>query len=443
MVRGVVDTLVAGGEGLIRTDDGVVFVPRTAPGDDVTVQITRQRGGVRHGEVQTLHTPSPQRAAPDCPVHDRCGGCSWLHLTAAAQAAARQAVVVDVLRRVGRFDAEAIARWLRPLVRHDPSDRAQWGRRRLTVALVDGVVTLSAARSHDRVTIAACPATHPTLDAFVRAWSQDIPSLPALPALPTTLRGRCQLACDDRPGVVAATGDLALAEALAATGRLRGVIAVVDGAVVFSAGDPTLVGELTAGALPGRSDAGLFAQATRGGGAAIRDLVLAACDPQPDDVVLELFGGSGHLTLPLASRVSHVTSIEGDARATTTLRKNLDLLPDTADVVAHTGFIDAAAVQRWLREMPRPPTVVVVDPPRTGMVEAGPIWAQLRAAGVQRLVMVSCDAATGARDLRAAVDAGFEVSSLTPIEAFPRTHHLEWVVGLQATTPATATTTDR
>jgi tRNA/tmRNA/rRNA uracil-C5-methylase (TrmA/RlmC/RlmD family) len=99
-----------------------------------------------------------------------------------------------------------------------------------------------------------------------------------------------------------------------------------------------------------------------------------------------------------------------------------------APIAARAAFIDGDL------ELPTHVDAVVIDPPRTGMVGAPAVFAALAQRRPQRVVMVSCDPATGARDLRAAVDAGFRLRSLVPIDAFPRTHHLEWVATLDVKT---------
>jgi 23S rRNA (uracil1939-C5)-methyltransferase len=173
-----------------------------------------------------------------------------------------------------------------------------------------------------------------------------------------------------------------------------------------------------------RSDAATFAQATRGGGQSIIDAVMAGVDDVIDGAtVLELFCGAGHLTLPLASRASSVAAVEGDGRALRHLDGNRSLVAGV--ITTHISYIDADV------GVPEGVTVVVVDPPRTGLVDGAAIFVKLASTPtLRRLVMVSCDPATGARDLRAAVDAGFILESVIPIDAFPRTHHLEWVAKL-------------
>ena len=417
-----VERLVPGGQGLCRTADGVVFVDGVVAGEQVLVRLQGRQGGAARGDVLRVLTPSPDRVALDCPVGDTCGGCDWLHLSAPARTTWKWRLAQDALRRVGRFAEADVTSVLRPLVTIDDDTGIVAGRRRVRLTIGDdGRGTYSAARSHHRVPINDCAALHPRLRQAVAA----LPSA-ALPA-----RTEVRLGVDDRGHVVAAVSTTTAARKLVEAGVVVGaVVPRMDGSEPGSVdhdvvGDPWLLGEVGAGLYPlATSDAATFAQATRGGGAAIIDIVMGAVDDVIDGaVVLELFCGAGHLTLPLASRASSVLAVEGDGRALRHLEANRSLVPGR--ITPRRSYIDADV------GIPGDVTVVVVDPPRTGLVDGPSLLGRLAAVPtMKRLVMVSCDPATGARDLRAAVDAGFTLVSVTPIDAFPRTHHLEWVAHL-------------
>jgi 23S rRNA (uracil1939-C5)-methyltransferase len=422
-----VERLVPGGLGLCRADDGVVFVDGVAAGDVVRVAREGRRGGVGRGRLLDLVRPSPERrggddVAADCAVAAACGGCDWLHLTGAARAHWKVAIALDALRRVGRFDDHLLGRVVTPLVSGEAEDRLRTGRRRARVTVgAGGAATFSAARSHDRVVVPACRALHPRLE-------EAVLRLPRA-ALPSGLEVR--LAVDDRGHVAAAVNTQTAARALVAAGVVDGVVvprrdgSAAGGDDLAIVGDATLVGEITAGRYAARHDAATFSQATRHGGAAIIDAVMAAVDDVvAGAVVLELFSGAGHLTLPLAAQAARVVAIEGDARSVRHLRENRRLVVEgERRIEARVAFIDASLALPVA-------DIVVVDPPRTGLVDGAALamaWAAMR---VRRVVMVSCDPASGARDLRAVVDAGFRLERLVPIDAFPRTHHLEWVATL-------------
>jgi 23S rRNA (uracil1939-C5)-methyltransferase len=338
-------------------------------------------------------------------------------LSSTAQARGKAGIALDALRRVGRFTDDDLAGVVADVV-SPPADAApeHVGRRRTRVVIgADHRATYSAANSHDRVGVVACAALHPALQ-------QVLAALPALKLAPHTA---LRFAVDDRGHVVAATTERA-ARSLCAAGVIAGAVVVHERDEAHDAlvmGDALLVGEITAGRFGAVADAATFAQATRHGGEAITRAVLQGVDDVLDDAaVVELFCGAGHLTLPLAARARSVWAVEGDHRALRHLEHNRTLV--RAPITAQAAFIDGSLA------LPANVDVVVIDPPRTGMVGAAAVMAALAARQPKRVVMVSCDPATGARDLRAAVDAGFRLRSLVPIDAFPRTHHLEWVATL-------------
>ncbi len=408
----VVDKLVPGGQGLCRDGEGVFFVDGVAAGDRIEVSVERKRRGAREGRLLAVLEPSADRTLPDCGLVAVCGGCDWLHLTRAAQTRCKEELVVDALVRVGRFSPTEVTAFVRPLLA--PPAPADGARRRARFVVDDaGRLAFFARRSHGRLAIAACPA----LDARLSATLSLLP-----PLRPGAV---VRLAVDD-DGIVAGVDDdddvLVLAphlRAAAATGTsaLRGVLSARGRSV----GDPFLRGEITAGWLPARSDALTFAQATRFGGAAIRDAVITGAGDVDGRRLLELFAGAGHLTLPLARAGAIIEAVEGDERALQHLGHNTALFGVVVD--ARRAFIDE---HLRLRDV----DVVVADPPRTGIPGAALLFRRLAEKGAVRLVLVSCDPATGARDLRGAVAAGFVVDALTPIDAFPRTHHVEWVAVL-------------
>jgi len=414
---------VPGGAGLIRDDAGVAFVPDVAVGERVRYAERGRRGGARQATLLAVLEPSSSRVTPACRVAGRCGGCDWLHLDRAAQTAGKEQLVDDALTRIGRFDPAVVAAARAPLV--VPASPAGAARRRVRLA-VDGAgrAGFFARGSHDVVVVDSCPA----LDARLQA------ALPRLPRLSprTTLR----LATDDEGRVVAAVDHARDARALVAAGVVTGAVVTARDGDGDGDGDELVVGEaqvrgeVTAGLFAATSDAACFTQATRSGGRGIIDAVLDAVADVGGDVrgrrVLELFAGSGHLTLPLSARGALVDVVEGDGRGVRFLRDNVARLCPAGAVVVRQAFIDGR-----LPLGDGAPHVVVADPPRTGIPGAAALFARVGQAGAAGLVLVSCDPATGARDLRAAVDVGFVLQRVVPLDAFPGTHHVEWVASLR------------
>jgi tRNA/tmRNA/rRNA uracil-C5-methylase (TrmA/RlmC/RlmD family) len=419
-----VSAIVPGGQGLIRDADGIVLARGGLPGERVEVVVHRTQRRVRHGVVVRVIEASPARVATlDCALHPRCGGCDLLDLFPAAANDVRVAMVRDALMRIGKLSADIVAHAMRPLMTAGPGDDAR--RRRARFVIVDGRATLSAPASHERVPIERCPALHPLLEE----------ALARVPAAKLAERTRLRLALDDRGHVSAAlegTGARDAAARIVAAGIAMGAVALDGDVELVCAGDPLLLGEVAPGFggadAACASDAGVFTQATRFGGLAIVECVVDALAVRdgaagPGMRVLELFAGAGHLTVPILERgaasVSAVLAIEGAPRGVRYLEDNVARFGERARV--RHDFIDGALV------VPGSFDVLVADPPRMGIPDLASL---LDRAQAPVLVLVSCDVATGARDIAIAIHKGWVLDSLVPIDAFPRTSHVEWVARL-------------
>lgn len=420
-IEGVVSAIVPGGQALIRDDKGVVLARGGLPGERVVVDVRRVQRRVRHGVVVQVLDPSPSRVSPtDCALHPRCGGCDLLSLAPAAAAEARVGIVKDALLRVGHIAADVVDRALAPLVTPTTDDeRADARRRRARFVIVGGKPTFSAAESHERVAIERCPALHPALDA----------ALALVPNARLADRMGLRLAVDDQGHVSAALdgGTVADAARLVATGAARGALALDNDEEVGRSGEPLLYGEIAPGFGTCASDAATFTQATRFGGLAILRAVMdavGAVGPLEGMRVLELFAGAGHLTVPMLQGGAEVLAIEGAPRAVRFLEQNTLRFDHRARV--RRSFIDGHLVVNG------PFDVVVADPPRTGIPGFAPLIDAVGRACPRPpvWVMVSCDVATGARDIAVAQKKGYVLERLVPIDAFPRTSHVEWVAKL-------------
>lgn len=428
MIRTVtIEDLAPGGEGVAHDAGRAVFVPFTGPGDVVEAELPAGEG-IAHGELLRVLRPGPVRVEPPCRhfglgagVADaHCGGCEWLHVAYLQQLSAKERLVRETLRRIGRLDPDAYA--LRPIL---PSPRPHRYRSRAKFHLdrSSGRLAFFRRRSHAPVRLAECHLLLPELDALREVVG---PALRAarLAAEEVTLewsehdgRGSAAIRLAD-------SGPAARARAealLAAEPSLAGVVLEREGAPPVLVGDPVLR-HLRAPDRPAegvqRSRPDVFAQANRGANALLVEAALALLAPDGADV-LELYCGAGNFTGPIAARARTVSAVEVQGPALELARGDLG----GRNVRFFAG--DALAVARGLaREKGPRPTRVLLDPPREG---ARGLAAVLRDLSPQRTVYVSCDPATFARDLRACVDAGFRVEAVQPVDMFPQTHHVEAV----------------
>ncbi len=474
----VIEDLAPGGEGVGRVGTRPVFVPYTAPGDRVEVEVTPGETPAR-AAPERLVEAGPDRVGPPCrhfgpgqlaPVQPRppapagsspgepppaappglpiafaepdrsCGGCEWLHLRYQAQLVQKARALAETLRRIGRLEPGSYE--LRPVV---PSPAPLRYRSRATFHLdrPSGRLAFFRRRSHELVRLAECHLLEPELDALRQAVGPALVEA-GLAAREVTLewsahqgRGAAALGLGE-----AGPPAVARAEALLrAVPALAGVVLLAPGAPPRLAGDPVLrhqrrPGETGSGLARSRPD--VFRQANRLANARLVEEALGLLRPDGEEV-LELFCGAGNFTGPLAARARSVAAVEEQGPALDLARRDLEDLassgrggasPPLADVRFFAG--DALGLARAFAREPGPAArrfgAALLDPPRQGARGIGPA---LRDLGVPRAVYVSCDPATLARDLRACLEAGFRVTAVQPVDMFPQTHHLEAVALLE------------
>jgi 23S rRNA (uracil1939-C5)-methyltransferase len=398
----VVDSLAAGGDAVGRDAGGrVVFLPYAAPGERVRARLVEERRQYARAELVEVLEPSPARALPPCPLfRDRtCGGCAWQHVDYPAQSAAKQAIAASALRR-------AIGRGLELRPIEAPVEPYRW-RRRARLHWVRppsspaALIGLYAPRSHRVTVIHACPQLEPAVEGALEPihrllapglFQRGEIDLLASPAgeVQVAVRGPCR-----RPA----------AEALVGHGGITGVILgrMVNGAAAL---------EIE----PGQwAQADRFAQASRAGNRALLAAVDRAASPREGARVLELFAGSGNLTRVLADGAAQVLAVDarpGRALAGPSVEWRIGGVEEISAELAAGG-------ERF--------DMVVLDPPREG---ARALVESIGALAPGRIVYVSCDPATLARDLDQLDAADYAARWAQPIDLMPQTSHVELVVAL-------------
>lgn len=362
-----IERIVAGGYGLARHEGRVLLVPMTAPGDLVEVALPNK--GPRSELVRVIE-PGPDRIQPICQHFGECGGCDLMHLSYEAQSVAKLEIVSDAMRRIGgAIELPGLAMVPNP----EPFGSRSRGNWRPTGGERAGYVRRG---SHEVIPIEHCPILDPALEAERSALRISAPAQGLSNGAATSIRANGQPA----PALVfAVAGERFLASA-----------------EVFFQATTALLDDFVARVVH---------EAARGG----------------PDLVLELFSGIGLFTIPLARRVGHIVSVESDAKAVAFAHRN------AAEAGVTNATIAEASVELWLARGRSnfQPDVVVVDPPRVGL--SAKVAERLMALAPARLVYVSCDPATFARDARKLVEAGYRIAAWTAFDLFPQTHHVELV----------------
>jgi 23S rRNA (uracil1939-C5)-methyltransferase len=396
--------LAAGGDGVGRLADGrAVFVPRTAPGDLVELSGMREHRRFARARVGRLIESSPERADPRCPHFegDECGGCQLQHVAVPTQRSARSRFVGDALRRLAKRDAPDP-----PLV---PSPRDYDYRTKITLAVsADGRrIGLHPFDRPERVfELRWC---HITVPALMSLW-ESLRSLRSL--LPPRLE-RVVLRLDREDGrhvVLQAQAG----EAWDGGPRL--------GRELARAGSPATVWwqpeRGAARAVAGSSEAfpaTVFEQVHPEMGDAVRAFAIEVLGAVAGRAVWDLYAGIGETTALLAVAGAKVESVESDPRAVA-----------EAEARGPGARRLAGRVEDVLGQLKRP-ELVVTNPPRTGMDRR--VTAALERLAPSRIVYVSCDPATLARDLTRL--PGYHIARVQAFDLFPQTAHVETVTVLE------------
>lgn len=387
--------------------DGPVFVPFTLAGERVAARVAGERG-----EVETLLSASLQRATPPCPHFGICGGCALQHWEHAPYLAWKVEQVRVALARE-RLETQFVPAYAAP-----PGARrrlALHARRR------DGRVALGfkMRRSWDVVAIAACPVADPRLVAALPALARfAAPMFQHPKSAPTLHVTWTDTGLDvDVTGVQVRSGGLdadarmRVAEAAAAGDFAR---ATLGGEGLFQARRPSVRFGPASVALPPAS----FLQASAGAEAAMAAFAVEALAGAAR--VADLFCGAGAFTFRLAERAS-VLALDASAPAIAALREAVASAPGLKAVVAEAR--DLTRRPLLAMEMKRL-DAVLFDPPRAGALEQA---REIAASGIGRVVGVSCNPASFARDARVLADAGFRLTRVLPVDQFLWSPHIELV----------------
>lgn len=412
--------LAHGGAGVARRADGMaVFVAGALPGESVVARVTRKHK--RHAEAEVIEVlrPSPDRRTPPCPAFGLCGGCTLQHAEpASAFAALVEAARHDIVRALGEDAAAAI--------QAPVATPAPWRyRNRVRLHLDgDGRPGFLARDGRTHVPVDDCLLAPEGLVATLAGALEDLRRrLIGRGWREVELRedadGRRSLDARRRreAAVRPTTGaDRALAQALLDLGAWT-TVRVGD----ITVGDPAL--HVAAGPLRLTAAPGAFVQANAAGNARLIETVLGAAGDVRGLRALDLYAGIGNLGLPLAAAGATVDLVEANREAAGQASANIKALRLAGKARSRNESTAEALAAR----APGSVDLVVLDPPRSGAAEA---IDGLRRLDPPRIVYVSCHLHAMLRDLRA-LGEGWRAVALTPIDMFPQTGHLEWVVALE------------
>ncbi len=382
-VRLKIERFAHRGEAIGHLDGLVVFVVGAIPGEEVVVDIFQRKPDYLRGRLLEVVTPSPDRTVPPCPYFGVCGGCQLQHVTYNRQLALKQAVVSDQLRRLGGFAAPPVRPTLGMDVPWLYRNHARFS------ALYDGTLGFTMTGSRRLLKIGYCLLMH-----------QKINEALAL------LHGHCRKLHNVSIRYGFHTGQLLVAP------RIQAVEPRLPTGQAYY--EEELHGRRF------RIAAASFFQVNTPQAETLAQLVLERLALPAGGVLVDAYCGVGTFGILAAEQAGRVIGIEESAAALADARHNARGL---ANVTFHLG-----AVEDVLPALGERIDAVVIDPPRAGCRPQ--VLAALAELRPSRIVYVSCDSATLARDLRILVGSGCELLEVQPVDMFPQTFHVENVATL-------------
>lgn len=413
------ERLAFGGSTIARHEGRAVFIAYAAPNELVRVEITDVEKTFARAKVLDVLEAGPDRIEPRCQHFGECGGCNYQHVSYEAQVAAKSEFVFDALKRIGKFD------WSEPIVVHQAEPWNYRSRTQLKLKATAGTrpdgsrgridkrdrKRMAAAQaekdiaedkknggprapvvgyhyaSSDRVLdIKECPVLAPELEQGIETIRTAITGMPRR-EWPYQVEGSCGVEgasySPDMPGM---RKDLVVHEVL-------GFRYLIEPESFF-----------------------------QGNRHLVHRLVECAINGEEGGLAFDLYAGVGLFSLPLSKQFERVVSVEDERRACTLGRVNVK-----TNECNNVHYL-RKTTEQFLASNNERPDLVVMDPPRLGAKPAIPMLLELKA---KRIVYVSCDPQTLARDLRSLVDGGYELESVEAVDMFPQTYHVEAVAKLR------------
>ena len=441
-----IERLSSDGSGVAHSADGeAVFVPGTAPGDEARVRIVKDCGRYAFGILDELLTPSPDRVPVDCPVAGPCGGCSLRHLDYTTELRAKQESVLDAFRRIGGLEV--------PVLDILPSPEVD--RYRNKVQFPVGVdkngapcIGFYAGRTHRIVPCPDCKLQPNVLNEIGNALCAFFAQQGIRPYDEQSGKGLVRhifLRRGAHSGqimvcLVCTRAKLPHAEQLctALRGQFPAISTILlnvnakNTNVILGSENHILYGpgyiEDTLCGVPVRLGPLSFYQVNTLAAERLYGVAAQYAQLTPDDTLLDLYCGMGTIGLSMAEQCRELIGVEIVPEAIESAKANAARMGEAVAAKSRFFCADAGQAATQLAAEGLHPDIVMLDPPRKGCDEAT-LSAVVRMAP-RRVVYVSCNPATAARDAAGLEQNEYHVEKVQPVDLFPRTKHVECVIAL-------------
>lgn len=425
----VIDKLAYGGNGICRIEGKVCFVPFSCPGDKVLLRISSQKKSYSTAEITEVLQPSLDRAIPPCPIFGSCGGCSWQHIQYPVQLDQKRQIFAETLWRGGRVDGNTIRDVVASPLEYGYRSRVQF-----KVSVNNGKLRIGFYRNSSHVVEDAsngCLVARPVINEIMGCFKAILADFDEVGFID-------QISID--------TGEHGAVAIVHYTGK------VLTGIRAFLLKHSTILGPCTGLFLqagknreleilwgsneirysmphsnPDRPSFNLsylpggFAQINQTQNTVLLSIIRRLCGFNSSDKLLDLYCGNGNFTIPLAADVASVLGIEGSGGSIRSARLNA-----TCNGMQNIEFVcsDVHIALQQLVKADRLFDVVLIDPPRAG---AGDVVSDIVRLNPNKIIYVSCDPSTLARDCGLFAGHSYQVVESIPIDMFPQTYHLESV----------------
>ncbi len=417
-VRVPIESVAFKGYGVARIDGKVVFVPYTVTGDEAWIEITEEKKSYSIARLNEIIKPSPGRVNPPCPYFGTCGGCQWQHMNYSIQVEQKKEILAETLKRLGGLIEI-------PTVGAVPSPKPYDYRVRVQLKVKGKAMGYYKERSHRIVDVERCPISHPLVNELIQELRQGLNTLSCMEEVEINVspgEGRgvllFHLHSYDQ-GVEPFAKELLRSQPI-----LKG-IAISQNGRHHLVGDPTLSftiplnHEREKRELKLRLSPGSFSQVNPEQNQRLVQTVLQFSEVNQEDRVFDFYAGVGNLTLPLAMTASEVLGIEENRIAFEDAQFNAK-----RNGMKNCHFIQGRIEDVLLDWKRQPPDLIVLDPPRSGCKT---ILDEVVGFKPKRIIYVSCEPTTFARDLHLFSERGYSLQKLSLLDMFPQTYHMETV----------------
>ena len=435
-----ISSLTSDGDGVGRAWEMVFFVPNTAVGDTIRAKVLKVKKNVGFARVEEIVTPSPDRIEPDCLVSFSCGGCVYRHISYEAECRAKRKKVTDAVTRIGKLDGALVKDII-------PSEKIEGYRNKAMIPVGlnrEGEVVMGyyARHSHHIMHCLNCRLSPPVFNAIIDDVYEFLRHRPSLVYTPQNRRGirHIYLRYAETTGDVMFCniagsrhfdGEEVLYDSLKEKyPQIRSIVLNVnaeDTNVILGKhsytvyGDDTITDSLCGLRFEIAPEA--FYQINRSQAERLYAKAKEYACLSGKETLIDLYCGAGTIGLSMADKCKRLIGVEIIPEAIENAERNAE-----QNGIKNTRFIcgDAAHAAEELRGEGIHPDVIVVDPPRKGLTPE--LIDTIVQMAPDRVVYVSCDPATLARDLKQFTENNYSVEEITPYDLFPRTSHIESVV---------------